>query len=149
MENPTDARSKTEAKHRFKTRTKEETNDILKGKDKTSTQRSTQIYVTQFKRFLAVKSYGNIDDIPTQDLDRILFEFYSSIQPQKKDDYSVQTLKCIRAGLNRYFRTTRGIDIAKDSMFVKANEMLKAVQVDAKKKGLGVKRSYPRSIRWI
>ena len=35
------------------------------------------------------------------------------------------------------------MDIAKNTMFVKANEMLKAVQVDAKKKGLGVKHSTP------
>ena len=84
-----------------------------------------------------------LEDIPTKDLDKILFDFYISVQPQKKDDYSVQTLKCLMAGLNRNFRKERGIDIAKDSMFVKANEMFKAVQVDAKKKGLGSRKKYP------
>ena len=143
MDNPSDAGDKKAPKYWFKSRNKGETEQLLKGKDKTSTQRATHIYVTQFKRFLQVRNLLNIDDICTSDLDSILFEFYSSIQPQKKEDYCVQTLKCIHAGLNRYFRTSRGIDIAKDSMFVKANEMLKAVQVDAKKKALGVKKSYP------
>ena len=113
-----------------------------KGKDKESTQPATEVYLRQFKHFLHVKNYSSIEDIQTSDLAQILFEFYNSPQPQKKDDYTVQSLKCICTGLNRYFRKERGIDIAKDSMFVKANEMLKAVQVDAKKKGLGVKRSY-------
>ena len=143
MDNEANAEFTKPTKFRFKNRSKEETTQILKGKDKESTQRATHVYLTQFKRFLNVKSLPEVEDIPTKDLDGILFEFYNSIQPQKKDDYCVQTLKCIRAGLNRYFRKERGIDIAKDSMFVRANEMLKAVQVDAKKKGLGVKKSYP------
>ena len=135
--------NKNTSKYRFKTRTKDETDNILKGKDKESTQRATQIYLTQFKRFLHTKNLPEVEAIETLDLDQILFEFYSSIQPQKKDDYCVQTLKCIRAGLNRYFKKERGIDIAKDAIFVRANEMLRAVQVDAKKKGLGIKKSYP------
>ena len=91
-------------KYRFKTRSTEETEDILKGKDKASTQLATEIYLRQFKRFLRVKNHPEVEDIPTEDLDGILFDFYVSVQPQKKDDYCVQTLKCIRAGLNRYFR---------------------------------------------
>ena len=143
MENDSDAAFQKPTKYRFKNRSEEETKSILKGKDKTSTQRATDIYLRQFKRFLHVKSLPQVEDIATSDLDGILFEFYSSIQPQKKEDYCVQTLKCIHAGLNRYFRKERGIDIAKDTMFTCANEMLKAVQVDAKKKGLGSKKKYP------
>ena len=134
---------KKPTKYRFKTRSTEETEDILKGKHKASTQRATEIYLRQFKRFLRVQNHPQVEDTPTEDLDGILFDFYISVQPQKKDDYCVQTLKCIRAGLNRYFRKERGIDIAKDSLFVKANEMFKAVQVDAKKKGLGSRKKYP------
>ena len=149
MENEANAAFTKPTKFRFKNRSKEETTQIFKGKDKESTQQATHVYLTQFKRFLNVKSLPQVEDIPTKDLDGILFEFYNSIQPQKKDDYCIQTLKCIRAGLNRYFRKERGIDIAKDSMFVRANEMLKAVQVDAKKKGLGVKNPTPQSLKSI
>ena len=115
----------------------------MKGKDKTLTQRATDIYLRQFKHFLHVKILPQVEDIATPDLDGILFQFYSSIQPQKKEDYCIQTLKFIHAGLNRYFRKDRGIDIAKDSMFTRANEVLKAVQVDTKKRGLGTKKITP------
>ena len=121
----------------------------MKGKDKTFTQRATQIYLAQFKHFLKVKHLPEVDDIPTPDLDGVLFEFYSAIQPQKKDDYCDQFLKCIHVGLNRYFRQERGIDTAKGPMFTRANEMLKAVQVNAKKKGLGAKKNIPPSVKLI
>ena len=63
------------------------------------------------------------------------------MRPQKKDDYSVQTLKC--SGLNRYFKKVNGVDITSDSMFVKVNEMFEAVKVNAKKQGCGVKKPTP------
>ena len=98
----------------------------------------------QFQQYLLANNLPKVDDLQINaGLDTILADFYASVQPQKKDDYSVQTLECIRSGLNRYFRQYKGVDIAKSPMFVKANEMLKAVQVDAKKKGLGVKHSTP------
>ena len=144
MEQTTNADVKFDTKYRFKDRTNLELNEILKGKDKVSTQRATNIYMKQFATFLAAKSLPTVDNLDIDSsLDNILADFYASVQPQKKDDYSVQTLKCIRSGLNRYFRQHRGIDIAKNPMFVRANEMLKAVQVDAKKKGQGVKNSTP------
>ena len=144
MEPTTNADVKPGVKYRFKDRTNVQKEEILKGKDKQSTQRATDIYMKQFAVFLAQKNLPKVDDLEIDSsLDDILADFYASVQPQKKDDYSVQTLKCIRSGLNRYFRQHRGIDIAKNTMFVRANEMLKAVQVDAKKKGLGVKKSYP------
>ena len=71
-------------KYQFKSRSKEETEQILKGKDKTLTHWATDIYLRQFKHFLHVKSLPQVEDIATPDLDGILLQFYSSIQPQKK-----------------------------------------------------------------
>ena len=100
-------------------------------------------YVEQFKHFLLVQNLPKIEDITIEDLNDILFNFYSSIKPQKKTDYSVQTLKCFRSGLIRFFKKERGIDIATDPMFVKANEMFEAVKVNATKEGHGIKKSIP------
>ena len=52
-------------------------------------------------------------------------------------------MKCIRAALDRYFQKERGIDIVKDENFIRANEMFKAVCVESKKAGKGVKKSFP------
>ena len=131
------------SKFKFKTRSKDDQEKLLIGKDKASTQRATKSFVSQFSTFLAVKKLPKLEDLDLNDLGEILFDYYSSIQPQKTSDYSVQSLKCIRSGLNRYFKKTRGVDIISDTRFVKANEMFAAVKVDSKKKGKGVKRSYP------
>ena len=134
---------KSTTKYIFKPIDSENKAKLLQGKDKASTQRATKSYIDQFNGFLAMNKLPNVDAIPVEDLDNILSDFYSSVRPQKKDDYSVQTLKCLRSGLNRYFRKMRGIDITTDNKFVKANEMFEAVKVNAKKEGRGVKKSTP------
>ena len=130
-------------KYWFKNINSAEKAKLLKGKDKASTQRATKSYMEQFNHFLIAKNLPKADDIAIEDLSEILYDFYSSVRPQKKDDYSVQSLKCLHSGINRYFRKTRGIDITNDSMFVEANEMFEAVKVNAKKQGRGVKKSTP------
>ena len=130
-------------KYQFKHTNTEEKQKLLEGKDKRSTQRATKIYMEQFRHFLIAKHLPKPEDIAIEDLGEILFDFYSSMRPQKKDDYSVQTLKCLCSGLNRFFRKERGIDITSDSLLIKANEMFEAVKVNAKKQGRGVKKLTP------
>ena len=130
-------------KYRLNERSLEEKQKLLEGKDKVTTQRATKGYMEQFRNYLSVKNLPKVEDLDPADLNDILSDFYSSVKPQKKEEYSVQSLKCLRAGLNRYFRKEKGIDITADSQFVKANEMFEAVKVDSKKKGRGVRVSYP------
>ena len=140
-------------KNSFKSINSDEKEKILQGKDKASTQRATKSYMDQFKNFLLLKNLPEVDDISPQDLNKILCDFYSSVRPQKKDDYSVQTLKCLHSGLNRYFRKAKGIEITNDPMFVQANEMFEAVKVNAKKQGRGARKSTPSisaiDLEWI
>ena len=137
-----EASASKKTKHTFRSISTEDRAKLLIGKDKLSTQRATEGYINQFKTFLAAKNYKNLEDIDVKtELNEILVDFYSSIKPVKSDDYSVQTLKCIRSGLNRWFRKERGIDISSDSLFVQANEMLQAVKVKSKKAGKGMKNS--------
>ena len=138
-----DASAKLTSKFKFKDRTNLQIDKLLDKKDKKSTQRATDGFLRQFSDFLSVRNYAKIDELQVLNLNDILYEFYSSVQTQKEQEYSVQNLKCLRAELNRHFRKTLGIDMAKDAMFVKANEMFKAVQVESKKKGKGVKNSIP------
>ena len=119
-------------KNRFKSRSDEEIEKLLEDKDKKSTQESTKRAVSKLREFVLLNQMQNIDAVSTVDLGEILYKFYRSMKPQKKDGYCVQTIKCIRPGLNRYFRKERGFDISSDQEFVKANEIFKAVCVEAK-----------------
>ena len=100
-------------KNSYKELISEQKELLLKLKDERNTQQATDRPILQLNDFLALKSKPNIDDISDLDLGEVLSDFYCSVQPQKKNDYSVQSLKCLRAALNRHFRTVRGINIVK------------------------------------
>ena len=142
MDADTNQAMEKKTKNRYKARTKEEMEIILKNKDKKNTQQATERAVCQLNDFLQLKSMPTVETITKQDLGSVLSEFYCSVQPQRKDDYCVQSLKCLRAALNRFFRQEKGFDIVKDPPFVRSNEMFKAILVQAKKNGLGVRHSY-------
>ena len=95
----------------------------MEGKDKVSTEKATAGAMNKLKDFLTVKNHPKIEDLTSELLGPILYDFYAVIKPQKSEDYSVQTLKCIQSRLARYFRSMKGIDIIKDTEFVQANEM--------------------------
>ena len=79
-----------------------------------------------------------------EQLNMALYDYYAAIRPQKSEQYSTQTVKCLRSALNRHFKKERGIDITKDHPFVKANEMFRAVLVECKKSGKGVQQHHPK-----
>ena len=51
-----------------------------------------------------------------------------SDQSNEQEDYHNVTFKCIRAALNRYHQSKRGIDITSNDLFIPANKMFKALQ---------------------
>ena len=118
-------------------------------KDKKNTQLATDRALTHLKNFLMVKEKPEVETLSALDLNEILLDYYCAVQPQKNGEndgderYSVQSMKCMRAALNRYFRKAMGIDIVKDQEFIRCNEMFKAVCVESKKSGKGIKKSYP------
>ena len=117
--------------------------ELLEGKDKITTQKATESALSQFSQYLRQKDLPNYETLMLLDLPEILFNFYPVAKPLKGEHYAVQTLKCLRSGLARYYRKTKGFDISKDSEFTRANEIFEAVCVDSKKNGKGVRKSYP------
>ena len=136
-----DAEITKQIKRDFKDPSDEEIKNILEGKDKVNTKKATEGALKALNQFLQYK----LEDLDECKLAEVLFYFYPSVKPIHKKDkpYSVQSFKCMRAGLSRYFHTEKGWDIIKGLEYVKANEMFKAMCVDSKKKDCGVRRLYP------
>ena len=59
------------------------------------------------------------------------------VEARKKEgsSYSMGSLKTLRFGLNRYFKSTRGIEIINDVEFNEANKIFTAQCVQLKKDG--------------
>ena len=119
----------------------DEKRKILEGKDKENTQKATVVAVKLFNQYLSAKKMPNIDALPLDDLPKTFENFYVSVKQIKGRNYLMQILKCLRAGLNRFYRKNKGIDIARDTPFVKANEMFSGVLAASKKVGKGVTKS--------
>ena len=85
---------------------------------------------------MAKENGKTIDDIGTEDLPDILYNFWSEVIPtdavnkKKKTDkenisasekrYANTTLNCMRAAINRHLKETRSVDMMKDAKFTKA-----------------------------
>ena len=131
---------KSKIKYRFKERSEAEIKELLDNKDKKNTQRATNGALRHFNAFLESKQLPKIEGInDAAELASILEDFYIALKPIKENDYSAQSIKCIRSAINRYTRKEKGIDICHDPRFTKANERFASVLVESKKKGKGVK----------
>ena len=87
------------------------------------------MWVNCFNNYLIEKNLSEIDEIETNELSRVLEDFYSETCKKKGDqgDYKNSTFKCIPAGINRHYKATHSLDIISDQRLVQANEMFKGV----------------------
>ena len=124
--------------------TDEDIDKLLDDSKSKNTNRSTNSSLNRFKAFLKLKQLPPLEDIKTEDLPQILTQFYGSVRTKKSGEmYQTSSFEVLRAGLNRYFKRERNVDIVADDLFVRTNLVFDGVQVKAKKSGKGVTRSYP------
>lgn len=110
---------------------------------KDNTQRATKNSVKILQDYLAEKKLSKLEDITDENLPNILYDFYSDLRKVDGGNYKLQTLKCIRAGINRFMKEKRGLNIINDTTFTRSNEMFKAVSTKARRLGLGSTKSTP------
>ena len=85
---------------------------IVEDKDSQNTKRSTKVAKELFADYVKEKKLREPEE--KKELARTLKTFY--VEARKKDgsSYSIGSLKTLRFGLNRHFKSTRGIDITND-----------------------------------
>lgn len=77
--------------------------------------------------------------LSTEDLNKMLRQFYAELQPKKGDKYSRSAYINIRNGLNRHLNKhpfSRKINIMQDRDFLPANEVFTAVLKELRREGL-------------
>ena len=96
-----------------------------------------------FHDYLTEKQLPAIEDLTVQQLPDILMDFYTNLRKVDGENYKLQSLKCIHAGINRYMKAEKGIHIISNDKFVKANEMFRGVGKQLRIQGLGSVKSTP------
>lgn len=65
--------------------------------------------------YLEEKHLKSLDDTTDEELPDLLFNFYTDLRKVDGGLYKLQSLKCIRAGLNHHMKDKRNLDIIKDT----------------------------------
>ena len=78
-----------------------------------------------------------LENISDDELPPILKTFYTEQRTMSGELYAIQSLKCIQAGINRFTKEHRNLDIISDTCYAQCNEMFKGVMKQSKKNGKG------------
>ena len=134
----------SDKKYTFVDANEEDIQNLIEGSKTKNTNRSTKSSMTRFCEYLKHADLPQVEDIPIDELPKILTNFYISVRTKKNGElYQTSSLKVLRAGLNRWFKVNKEIDIVADGKFMRANLVFDGVQVKAKKTGNRVTRSTP------
>ena len=124
--------------------TEEELNEFLTDSKSKNTNRLTKTALNKFKSYLKLLGLSELDLIEVDQLLEILTKIYTDVRTNSKGElFMTGSFKVLRAGLNRYFKVEKNIDIVNDKQFLRANLVFDGVRVKAKKSGKGITKSSP------
>ena len=107
----------------------EEKQELLEARNKKNTNHATKSNLKVQADCLGEKQLKTFEEFHDDELPDMLDTFYSDLRRKDGELYKLQSLKCIRAGINRYTKEHRNIDITADPSFSIANECFKACAV--------------------
>ncbi|XP_023806613.2 uncharacterized protein LOC110014204 [Oryzias latipes] len=121
----------------------EELNFLEDDKDEINTKKITKWAVNIFRDFLAQKNMDiNFENYTATTLNESLRLFYASVQSTKEGgEYSVASLRSLRAGINRHLRD---VNIISDTVFKSSNAVFKAIMKRYRKSGKDTSSHHPR-----
>ena len=126
--------------NRFKKTTVEDQDEVLERHKAENTNKSTKLWIDCFEDYLKDKNM-TLDAVRDLDLPHLLECFYVDVRSQKLivddkgepiltetgelqyEEYSNNSMRSLRAGLNRYFKLKLQVNIIDNPAFIRANEL--------------------------
>lgn len=138
---------------RFLSSNKARKSDLIDSRNAPNTRKGTKTWVKLLLDYILDKKVAKtIEEVDNTDLPELLESFYADVRkkeaiPSSKkkgknvkeviEPYKNSSLKVIRAGINRYFKDKRGINIISDQRFIWCNQLFQGVMKEGKKAGYG------------
>ena len=114
-------------------------------KDEMNTKRTTKWAINTLKDFLSQKQMdSNFANYTVDLLNETLWEFYAAVQSTKAKgggEYSVASLRCLRAGINRHLPA---FNIVSDVRFQSSNVVFTLIVKSYRKRGKDTSVHHPR-----
>ena len=79
----------------------------------------------------------DLADVPKEELDRVLQQFYAELVKIDGKEYEPESLKVMIAVIDRYVREKRGFSILKDKEFEVSRKVLNGKATDLQRSGMG------------
>ena len=100
---------------RFVSFTEQDIEKIVEDKDSQNTKRSTKVAKELFADYVKEKKLREAEE--KKELAQTLKTLYVEARKKAGSSYSMGSLKTLRYGVNRHYKSTRGIDIINDVEF--------------------------------
>ena len=117
--------------------------DMIKlndAKDSQNTKKAVSQAVKILREYcVSMGQGGNFEDLPLDELDKLLENFYINVRKQDSTLYKASAFNLLRFGINKHLKKNKNLDIANDKIFAKSNQMYLAVCSKLKKEGLALK----------
>ena len=101
----------------FACTTEEEENKIMQERNSINAVRATESTLRILTQYLNEKQLPELEEISDDELPNILKSFYTNLRTMNSELYALQSLKCIRAGINHHTKVVRNLDIISDIHF--------------------------------
>ena len=95
-----DERQRVHKKSRFAFTSVEDKQKLLDERGANNTKRATKSNLKTFTDYLTERDLNKLEDIPNDDLPSILYDFYTDLRKVDGQLYKLQSIKCIRSGIN-------------------------------------------------
>jgi hypothetical protein len=125
---------------KFRTVTTEDEQELIDGQKNRNTKKKTEIDVKLLTTWLESekKEFRKPEEIPPEELDRLLANFILSVKPAKKDEYEPESLVSKYNSIGRYLRDHKyTTNINQDEKFQHSRDILIAKKKSLKSMGYG------------
>ena len=114
--------------------------ELLNDADSANTKKQIQFAKNRLEAFAGFsgKTLSEVDNYNHSELDTFLSQFYGGLRKDNGELYTKKSMQAIRYGIQRYFQTTKDVNICDSKVYKDSNKTYKAMMVRLKKCGKGI-----------
>ena len=122
---------------KFKTTSDKELKRLVENNSNLNTKR-TSTWLKRYEKWAEHKGMQtDLADVPKEELNRVLQQFYAELVKIDGKEYEPESLKVMIAVIDRYVREKRGFSILKDKEFEVSRKVLNGKATDLQRSGMG------------
>ena len=143
VQNETAHSSPTPSVDAFAVATSADVQRLVEKNNNKNTLKTTITWVNRFDNWRKARNIiYKLEDIPQQDLDGVLQQFFAEIRKKDGSEYEPESLRTMLSALDRFLRDQgKQCRILKDEQFRNARKVLNGKAIELREKGMGKRKN--------